>query len=501
MGDEVSLRKWPEVASKFEIVLTSSYGPYNDLVYPNSTIQSALLVQRDIALDIPISHILLPGINLTSSWFWTRQYSVDNVSAISTLFSMGYRRFEMDLWWDNTTSSFQLCPEQIVSNTMSNSTTIITTTISRATETVVSSSTSSFNTTVTSTFTATPSSAAAAPNPTDLIPLPNNYSCAIGANLQTVLDTLASILTRTDNNLQEAGLILLVLNLNTLPSLAGNNSIDLSIRTGQSLSQQINATLGDWLYTPATLALEREDINSTFLADKANPIIDISYYYTLDINNVTQIASTPNGWPSTRHLFEIQGRRLLIGFGSVNVTSTEYDIAQDSNILFPPNTFGGPNQLIPSTSLQNNPTTCLGPAGVVFGPQGQEDFNSTSISGNTTFALSQDPTPQNPLSYDSLEAIVNCGLSPLIDSPMENVSSGSLSPYEQIAATIWSWAPFEPQNTSLPQNGTTNVFACAALDADTGQWGVVECSTPLQIACRVNSSLYSVQASFFGNMN
>lgn len=405
---------------------------------------------------------------------------------------MGYRRFEMDLWWDNTTSSFQLCPEQIVSNTTSNSTTIITTTLLKATETVVSSSTSSYNTTITSTYTTSSSSAAATPNPTVLIPLPNNYSCATGASFQTVLNTLASILTLTDNNLKEAGLTILVLNLNTLPSLGGNNTVDLSIPTDRSLSQQINATLGDWLYTPATLAMERENINNTFLADQANPVIDIPNYYTLIINNVTQIASTPNGWPSTRHLFEIQGRRLLIGIGSVNVATNDYNIAKDSDILFPPETFGGQDQLVSSTSIQNTPSACLGPAGTVFGPQGQEDFNSTSISGNTTFALSQDPTPQTPLSYDSVEAIVNCGLSPLIDSPMQNVSSGSLSPYEQIAATIWSWAPSEPQNTSLPQNGTTNIFACAALSADTGQWGVVECNTHLQIACRVNSSLYSV---------
>jgi hypothetical protein len=480
-----------------EMKLTSSFGPYTDLVFPNSTIQSALLVQRDIALDIPISHILLPAINLTSSWFWTRQYAVDNITAISSMFDMGYRRFELDLFWDNTTSSFQLCPEQIVSNTTSNSTTIITTTITHATRTVVSSTTSSFNTTITSTFTTSPPTTVAAPDPTALIPLPNNYSCAPGANFQTLLNTLESILSRTDNNLKEAGLMILVLNLNTLPSLAGNNTVDLSTPTDQSLSQQINATLGDWLYTPATLAVEREDINSTFLADKANPIIGIPNYYDLIIDNISQVASTPNGWPSTRHLFEIQGRRILIGFGSINVATDIYDISQDSNIIFPPATFGGQDQLISSTSIQNTPSTCLGPAGLVFGPQGQEDFNSTSLSGNTSFALSQDPTPQDPLSYDSVEAIVNCGLSPLIDSPMQNTSSGNMSPYQQIAATIWSWLPSEPQNTSLPQNGTTNVFACAALGADTGQWSVVECNTHLQIACRVNSSLYNVKIPRF----
>ena len=469
--------------------LTCSFGPYDDLTFPNSTIESALLVQRDIALDIPISHILLPGINLTASWFWMRQYAVDNVTAISDLFDMGYRRFEMDLWWDNTTNSFQLCPEHIISNTTANTTRIVTTTITRVTETVMTSSTSFFNTTttITTNVATVSSSATASPNPTILIQLPNNYSCAPGADFQTVLTTLASILRRTDNNLQKAGLIILVLNLNNLPSLLGNNTVNLSARTDQSLSQQINATLGDWLYTPTSLAIERQNINATFLGNKANPVIDLPGYCDLVIDNATQIASTPNGWPSTRHLFDIQGRRILVGFGSINVATNYYDIRQDSNIIFPPATFGGKEQLIPSKSIQNTPSACLGPAGVVFGPLGQEDFNSTSISGNTSFALSQ-----NLISYNDINNSVNCGISPLIDSPLQNTDFGSMSPYQQIAATIWSWLPSEPQNTSLPQNGTTNVFACAALHADTSQWGVVECNTYLPIACRVNSSLYHV---------
>ena len=234
---------------------------------------------------------------------------------------MGYRRFDLDLWWNNGTTSFQLCPEQIVSNSTSNDTSVVTTTMTQVTTTVVASTTTSFNTTVTSTITAAPSSTSPAPDPSIPISLANGYSCAPGADLQTALDTIKSILSRTDNQLRHAGLIVLILNLHTLPSLESNTTIDLSIPSGQTLSQQVNATLGDWIYTPTTLSTERQNINTTFLADKANPIIDIPSYYDVIINNSSKIASTPNGWPSTRHLFEIQGQRLLIGFGSVDVST------------------------------------------------------------------------------------------------------------------------------------------------------------------------------------
>jgi hypothetical protein len=471
----------------------SSFGPYNDLLYPNSTLQAALLVQRDISLDVPISHILLPGINLTSSWFWTKQYTVENISAITDLFSMGYRRFELDLWWNNATASFQLCPEQIVTNTTTNSTHVMTTTFTQETATILSTSTSFFNVTVTRTIMASPTPSATALNLTEPILLPNNYTCAPGADFQAVLDTITSILIGTDNQLKLAGLFILVLNLHTLPLLSSNSSTDLSVPFQQSLSDQINTTLGDWLYTPQELTSERQNVNASFLADTANPIIDIPAYYQLIFNNVTGTASTPNGWPSTRHLFEIQGRRLLIGFGSIDMSPMTYDISQDTSIIFPPATFGGQDQLIPSSSIADNSESCIGPQGVVFGASGMEDFNSTSPTGNKTFALSEDPSPSNAPSYASLQGIVNCGLSPLIDSPLQNTNSGSLSPYTPIAGTVWSWLPpTEPQNTSLPVNGTDNVFACAALLADSGRWVVLECNTQLNIACRANSSLYNV---------
>ena len=406
---------------------------------------------------------------------------------------MGYRRFDLDLWWNNATTSFQLCPEQIISNSTSNDTSVVTTTITQITTTVVASTTS-FNTIITRTITASSSSTSASPDPSIPISLANGYSCAPGADLQLVLDTIKSVLSRTDNQLRQAGLIVLILNLHTLPSLASNGTIDLSPPDGQSLSQQINATLEDWIYTPRTLSTERQNINTSFLADSANPIIDIPSYYDVIINDSSKIASTPNGWPSTRHLFEIQGRRLLVGFGSIDISTMEYDTDQDNSIIFPSATFGGQDQLISTASIINRPNSCLGPQGPIFGPNGEEDFNSTvGIQGNMTFAISEDPTPSNPLPYDSLKGIITCGLSPIIDSPLQNTNSGNLSPILPIAATIWSWLPpNEPQNTSVPSNSTQELLACAALDADSGYWIVLECNTQLNIACRVNNSLYSV---------
>ena len=349
-------------------------------------------------------------------------------------------------------------------------------------------------------MTTSSSSPTATPDPAIPIPLANNYSCAPGANLRTTLNTISSILTRTDNQLREAGLFLLILNLHTLPSLGANDTIDLSLPVSQSLSSQINTSLGDWLYTPTALTSDRKNINASFLVDTANPRIDILAYYDLTFNNSTGIASTPNGWPSTRHLFGVQGRRLLIGFGNVDISSKEYDINQDLSIIFPPSTFGGADQLISSSSITNLSDSCHGPQGTVFGPQGEEDFNSaTGISGNMTFALSENPSPDVPLIYSSLQDIVSCGLSPIIDSPLKNTNSGDMSPILPIAATIWSWSsPLEPQNTSLPSNGTQYVVACASLEADSGHWIVLECNTPLNIACRVNSSLYNVCPFSYG---
>jgi hypothetical protein len=419
---------------------------------------------------------------------------VANISAVADLFNMGYRRFGLDVWWNNATSSFQLCPQPIVANTTTNSTRVVTTTITTEVTTTVASSTTSFNATVTRTLTSTAPSASTTVDPLLPVSLPNGYNCAPGADLQTFLDTIKTILLNTDNQLRQAGLFILILNVRTLPS-STNTTKDLSLPSELSLSDQINTTLDDWLYTPTALASERQDINATFLADPANPLIDMSTYYSFDINNITKTISTPNGWPSTRHLFETQGRRLLVGFGSVEVAKEDYDTSRDTSIIFPSGTFGGGSSLVAS-SIQNQPEACIGPQGAVFGPNGIQNFNSATVGGNYSFAISSDPNPSDVLSYNSLQTIVSCGLSPIINSPLQDTFSGDGLPLDPIAGTIWSWLPpDEPKNISLPVNGTENVVACAALMADTGRWIVLDCNTDLSLACRVNNQAYEVPLS------
>ena len=441
---------------------------------------------------------MLPAVNMTSSWFYTKKYTVENISAISDLFGMGYRRFNLDLYWDNTTSTFQLCPVQITFNTSANSTNTVTTTFTSAATISDTTGTNTVETILTRTVTASPTTLTP-PDPVSPISLPGGYTCSPAADFQFVLSTIRSILTRTDNNLRQAGILILVLNLYSLPfAVTANRSLlDLSSSTDVSLSAQINDTLGDWIYTPGLLRYERSNINTTFLADKANPIMDITAYYNITINPQTGIASSVDGWPTTRHLFEINGRRVLMGFGDINVPSNAYNIDQDSLIIFPPGTFDGAgNQVIDFTAIKNTPQACFGPQGPIFGLQGEINFNSSTRGrdGNMTFGYSQDSTPQSPLTYGNIQDIVQCGLSPLINSPMANSNSGMLSPYDPISATIWSWlAPDQPANATLPTNGTTNdLDACAALDADTGRWVVLNCDTQLQIACRANNSLHAV---------
>jgi len=443
---------------------------------------------------------MLPAINMTSSWFYTREYTVENISAISDLFNMGYRRFNLDLYWDNTTSTFQLCPVQITFNTSTNSTDTVTTTFTSTATTIDPTTTSTVETVFTQTIT-TSLTTPTPPDPVVAISLPGGYTCAPAADFQSVLTTIRSLLVRTDNNLRQAGVLILVLNLHSLPfTITTNQSVfDLSNSLGESLSAQINDTLGDWIYTPGLLQYERSNINVTFLSNKAHPITNITAYYNVTINPQTGMASSVDGWPTTRHLFDINGRRVLMGFGDINVQSKEYNIAQDSPVIFPPGTFGGAtNQVIDSTTITNTPEACFGPQGPIFGPQGELNFNSSTegTDGNTTFGYSQDFTSQSPLTYGNIQDIVQCGLSPLIDSPMANTNSGILSPYDPISATIWSWSPpDQPANVTLLTNGTTNDFdACAALNADTGRWVVLNCYTRLQIACRANNSLYNVTA-------
>lgn len=74
--------------------------PYfiSTLIY---AVAKRLQSQRDLGLRVPINFITVPGVSLTAACFSTLRFEDDNSGdCLSNLLAVGFRRLEIDLYWD-----------------------------------------------------------------------------------------------------------------------------------------------------------------------------------------------------------------------------------------------------------------------------------------------------------------------------------------------------------------------------------------------------------------
>ncbi|KAF2723372.1 hypothetical protein K431DRAFT_337609 [Polychaeton citri CBS 116435] len=74
----------------------------------------ALLSQRDLSFEVPINFVTLPGVSLAAACFGNRRYE-DAAAAkcMSNLLATGFRRLDVDLYWDASRLVWSLCPVEL----------------------------------------------------------------------------------------------------------------------------------------------------------------------------------------------------------------------------------------------------------------------------------------------------------------------------------------------------------------------------------------------------
>ena len=86
----------------------------------------------------------------------------------------------------------------------------------------------------------------------------------------------------------------------------------------------------------------------------------------------------------------------------------------------------------------------------------------------------------------------SCGISPILNVTLLNATANDDPvPYKYYAyATIWSWAPGEPRNSS--SGVSDSLFRCSTSNVDLGgRWTVNDCSQKHYTACRAASQPYN----------
>ena len=70
--------------------------------------------QRDLGLRVPINYITVPGVSFTAACFPTLRFEDDNSGdCLSNLLAVGFRRLEIDLYWDPGRGVWSFCPVAI----------------------------------------------------------------------------------------------------------------------------------------------------------------------------------------------------------------------------------------------------------------------------------------------------------------------------------------------------------------------------------------------------
>ncbi|KAH0536712.1 hypothetical protein FGG08_006420, partial [Glutinoglossum americanum] len=334
-----------------------------------------------------------------------------------------------------------------------------------------------------STASVTPSSSAP---PLELGP----YVCNSSINVSIFTSLLLDYIQQTENTL-DAHLLYVIINMH---AAASTSSASRPAPQPKSLPLFTNLLgtifgkdLSPYMYTPTLLRAERQDLNQSWYKTDS---LD-SHYFAVQILP-GDIHSTLDGWPNEAHIEFSHGRRLLVGWGSVDPQMSRYNFTGDEGTIFPRGELEDERGV---SSVSSGRIT----GGCVFNP------NTTELAKtNSSWAISR--ALEGPYSTtEELDSVLNlatslvsCGISPALNTTILG-STAFQDPTRYLDfsyRSTWSWEPDQPQNSSHsdPSSPSSSLFRCAAIDPTaTGRWRVDDCSQHYYAACRIGSRPYDWQ--------
>ncbi|GJJ76044.1 hypothetical protein EMPS_08403 [Entomortierella parvispora] len=334
----------------------------------------------------------------------------------------------------------------------------------------------------------------------------DGITCSTGEDVVMLLQGLQTWFEQTDQaELQD--ILLIVLNLNELgnsslgtrppaPPVNGstapqlidspntNSSIKALMPNLLSLKELFLDAFPSLLYSPASLEMDREDLNGTWW--KYGPVgLD---YYNTTIDGVTGKIRAPTGWPTSMYLRDILKRRIIVSIGANNLNAgSTYNLTDDFTTIHPPEALGpsmtNSSLLHISSTLTQQQCSFPHPGVMMMATGTEENFASIASVKNSTDTItnevtwsfsSMSDTNLLPWSYYSGQLATDCGYSLLMEG-----SAPLLSFSEHAATSVWSWdlnQPLANETRSLDQR-------CGAMQSN-GRWAIQDCNKKMPVACR-----------------
>ncbi|CCH41448.1 putative secreted protein [Wickerhamomyces ciferrii] len=277
--------------------LLMAQGAYGLMNYPSlsSNRVTAIRSQRDVAANVSIDQITTAGIRLSKTLFDREGYTNDTLKNVWTLLNGGIQNLVIDIYWNENTGEFQLCPIDMSGrlSTRAESTGVI---YYDADD--------------------------------------DDYKCDNVLTLQGLIDVVFRFTSETDTNLS-ANLILLMFNTHGLLKKSSSNSQNndnITYSNNNTLSQILQSTFSYKLYTPSALTADRF-VNRTYNSEE----------------------QSNDGFPTVSHFLFTDKRRVVSTIWQDNLPSnTTYNLTSDYNIVFPQSDLNSSftslnNTVVPST--------------------------------------------------------------------------------------------------------------------------------------------------------
>ncbi|KAI5306711.1 NADPH-adrenodoxin reductase [Ascosphaera pollenicola] len=339
------------------------------------------LSQRDVSFQVPINYLPYVSVALTPACFG-HGYYVNNATAkcVSNLLASGFRRFFIDLYWNQVSKQWQLCPVEILPDEKK----------MKGEERDDDETTSDAHQIHTRTDQGVKQGSYMNLGERDSIPvLPRakssrlplqhigGYTCSKSHSLESLLKVISEYLDATEDTLS-AHMVYFILNLNVAqpayapkyiqprahhdqspgeknhtashddasssvqdsPNAKPKNGTEPDMKKGfpddaSSLSSIFSRSIGSRLYTPPTLQAERSNLDKSWFSAPPDSR-PISEYFTVVGNpGRSPYSSTPNGWPCESYIEMTLGKRAIIAFGEANGKMSAYNFTADADWIFP----------------------------------------------------------------------------------------------------------------------------------------------------------------------
>ncbi|KAF2870823.1 hypothetical protein BDV95DRAFT_607945 [Massariosphaeria phaeospora] len=499
--------------------------------------------QRDVGLRVPINYLTVPAASLSSACFGHNQY--ENAAfqkCFSNLLAVGFRRFQVDVYWDPTRSVWSLCPVEVPPHAEQVSSTVAAAAISITPEQPRPSDLSLLFTSETTLPTSSPveggnnarprqeeslfsssiqpsavlsdvpsstvshismlsSTAAKTASPSiinenNVLMQIGNYKCTSEMTLDFLTGVFNDFVDKTATT-TDALFTFLILNIHSAASSTASDAPAQQPPSGQLpnsshlITNIFQRNLTEELYTSQMLREDREKLNRTWLDGAWNTLPAAGYYQTSVGSNGNLV--TQDGWPTEAYVEFKKYHRLVVSFGSMDPQMAEYNLEPELSTIFALGTF---------LEYRNTTFNTAGSvtSGCIFSPS--EDTitpntnSSWALSVVPNLDLAADPDKLSPI--PAVTNLTSCGISPWTNSTLSGATADqNVAPYAAfVYSTLWTWAPGQPLNASASEGSQKD--RCAVMDTIRypGRWQTADCDSQHRAACQDPANPYRWDISF-----